>query len=78
MLTHAPSAVIEADYRMPKSTEEDREGYCLSRMVPRHLTQSDNRAHATSPIAAVVHRRTGGADQEYISSKCGLLHAARL
>jgi hypothetical protein len=31
MLTHTLSAVIEADDRMPKPTEEDREGYCLCR-----------------------------------------------
>ena len=50
MLTHALSAVIEADDRMPKPTEEDRKGYCLCRMVPRHLKQYDNQAHATSPL----------------------------
>jgi hypothetical protein len=50
MLTHTPSAVIEADYRMPKPTEEDREGYCLNRMVPRRLKQSDSRARATSSL----------------------------
>ena len=50
MLTHTLAAAIEADYRMPKPTEEDRKGYCLCRMVPRHLKHCDNRAHATSPL----------------------------
>ena len=50
MLTHALSAAIETDDRMPKPTEEDREGYCLCRMVPRYLKQYNNWAHATSPL----------------------------
>ena len=72
------SAVIEADYRMPKPTEEDREGHCLCRKVPRHLKQCDNRVHATSPLLSSPTQNGWLRSANFISLKCVLLHAARV
>jgi hypothetical protein len=72
------SAVIEADYRMPKPTKEDREGHGLCRKVPRHLKQCHKRVHVTSPLAEQSNPNGWLRSAKFISLKCVLLHAARV
>ena len=54
---------LRAGNRMPKPTEEDREGYALYRMGFRQLKQYDNQAHTTSPFVR-TSPETGGTDWE--------------
>jgi len=63
---------------MPKPTEADREGYCLWRIVPRHLTQYDSRLMRRSQLLQFVRRRTGGTPNRTIDlvKVCALAHGA--